>query len=752
MDEDDRIDLPEIISTIFSSKRLIAVCALLSAIAAYLYVQGQDLIYEANALIQIEQKRGSSFDVFSDVSSAFDSDNQVATEIEILKSRFVLGEVVDRRALQIHQAPKQLLMARYAPALNDYLINLNQTYIDVSAYNESDARIVLGDIDLPALSYPVHLVLKVTSPDTYDVFDEFGHWLYSGTVGFVPDTDEPIKVVVQTMDARLGAEFNVSFTHRLSEISALRERLKIQEKGGNTGVLELVLESANQAKVCDILNEIISVYAEQNAQWVSEEAQRSIDFLDQQVPKVKQELALAEDAVNAYRADSSKADMRIETETILKKIVAVESRLNELQLKENEISGRYKKDHPTYVTLLKQRNSLLKEKASVNQQIQKLPVTQQELLGLMRNVEVASAVYVQLLNKREELKVARAGTIGDVRILDPAEVMLAPIKPRKAQIMLFTVFIGVFLGIVLAFVRAWLRMGLTNPVEVQDKLGLANYGVIPTSAGQQKIDKHLLESENQLDILCVADSLDPALEAVRSIRTGLHFAMLEAQNNIVALTSANPAAGKSFVSSNLAALIAQSGQNVLLVDIDMRRGHIHTALHQDRAPGLSNLLSEGLEPTQVIHKGIIPNLDFISTGDIPPNPSELLMSKAYTDFITQIQQHYAIVIMDTPPILAVTDAALIARQAGTCLLVVRHDANSLREVQQAQQELDNLGVTLKGYIYNAYKRISSRRYSYNYNAYYSYNYSHKSEKETSKWSMQTITRAFGRLLKKRSSH
>ena len=756
--DEDEIDLLALIATLYSNKLLIVGCILLSSAVAYLYVHGQRPVYQTNALIHIEPKRAGGLGL-DELTGIFESESGVATEIEIIKSRFVLGQVVDNRSLQVHAVPKYLPLGRYFPIINDYLIENaisddNRFRFDnvLTRFNKIDAEIELGDMDFSSIEAPKRLTLIRGPSGVFTLWDDMGgHW-YTGTIGVTPDIGSSFFMQVEKIGTHIGAEFDLFISRRIDAIRQLRSRLKITEKGKNTGILAITLESTDRYKASNILNEILETYANQNKKRLSEEAERSIDFLHDQVPRVKASLEAAEDEVSAYRAKSSRVDMQIETETVLNKIVAIEGRLNELELKENEISGRYKKDHPIYVTLIKQRNSLLQEKERVDRQIEKLPLTQQELLGLMRNVEVTSAVYLQLRNKMEELKVVRAGTVGNVRILDQAEVLPEPVKPKKALTVLLASVVGGFIGMVLTFLRVWLNAGLKNPKELEERLGLPNYGVIPISKGQQQIDKHILKEENQPGMLVSLDTKDIALESVRSIRTSLHFAMMEAKNNIVALTSSGPSVGKSFVSTNLAALIAQSGKKVLLIDMDMRCGHIHKTMRRERSPGLSDFLSGGIELEQVTHRDIILNMDFISTGEIPPNPSELLMSKAYTDFIDQIRRHYDIVVADTPPVLAVTDAALIGRQAGTNLLVTRHVKNSLREVQQTQRELENLDVTLKGYIYNFYEKESSGRYAYNYNYYYYYDYQNKTKKEASKWSMRNITNAFRRHLKKRSSY
>jgi tyrosine-protein kinase Etk/Wzc len=218
-------------------------------------------------------------------------------------------------------------------------------------------------------------------------------------------------------------------------------------------------------------------------------------------------------------------------------------------------------------------------------------------------------------------------------------------------------------------------------------------------------------------LLAITDPADLAVEAIRSLRTSLHFARLEAKNNILMITGSSPNAGKTFISANLAAVTAQAGQRVLLVDGDMRRGTLHHLLGIKPPMGLSDVLVGGAEVAEVLQQGPLPNVDFIARGRVPPNPSELLMHENFTRFIANVVAAYDLIIIDTPPILAVTDAAVIGHHAGTSLLVARFGMNKARELALAKQRFEHNGVELKGAIFNAVERRSSGYSTY---AYYKY--------------------------------
>ncbi|PRY67397.1 polysaccharide biosynthesis tyrosine autokinase [Halomonas ventosae] len=220
-------------------------------------------------------------------------------------------------------------------------------------------------------------------------------------------------------------------------------------------------------------------------------------------------------------------------------------------------------------------------------------------------------------------------------------------------------------------------------------------------------------------ILAERAPADTAVEALRGLRTSLHFAMLEAGDNRLMITGPSPGIGKSFLSVNLATVCALGGQKVLVVDADMRKGHLHHAFQGRSEGGLSELLSGKAAWADVVRDSGIENLSYVARGTAPPNPAELLMNAGFTAFLEQARREFDLVILDTPPVLAVTDAALVGTQCGTSLMVARFQLNPAKELQIATRRLETAGVTVKGAILNAMERKAATRYGYGY---YSYAY------------------------------
>ena len=331
---------------------------------------------------------------------------------------------------------------------------------------------------------------------------------------------------------------------------------------------------------------------------------------------------------------------------------------------------------------------------------------------------------MQLLNRQQELNIAKSSAIGNVRIIDNAVTELKPIKPKKTLIVLIGLVLGSFISIALVLLKVLLRRGIESPEQLEE-IGINVYANIPVSETQSKqIVRNKDFNKESKTLLATENPADLAIEAIRGLRTSLHFAMMEAKNNILMISGASPNAGKTFVSSNLAAIIASTGQKVLFVDADLRKGYAHKMFGNTNNFGLSDVLSGKLEVDKVITKVNESDFDYIGRGQVPPNPAELLMHPRFESFLKNISERYDLVIIDTPPILAVTDAAIIGRYVGTTLLVARFEVNTAKEIDVSIKRFEQGGVQIKGCILNGVVKKSSSYYGYGYN-HYGYTYTDK---------------------------
>ncbi|HBQ8757379.1 TPA: polysaccharide biosynthesis tyrosine autokinase [Raoultella ornithinolytica] len=704
--EIEEIDLSRVIGEVIDHRKLIISITALFTLLSIMYVIFTPPIYQADALIQVEQKQGNA--LLNSLTQVLpDSQPQSAPEIALLQSRMILGKTVDDLNLQAK------LQEEYAPFLGQGwarlmgrkpgVINISRIYIP----GNNDEN--------------VDIQLKVESDEQFSILID-GREI-RGNVGKLL-TDKRITIYVEHIEAQPGTEFRLTYISKLRAITNLQQSLSINDQGKDTGMLNISLTGEDPLLIKQIIDSISDNYLSQNIARQAAQNAKSLEFLNQQLPKVRSELDISENKLNAYRRQNDSVDLSLEAKSVLEQIVNVDNQLNELTFKESEISQLYTKEHPTYKALMEKRKTLQDERTKLNKRVSAMPETQQEILRLSRDVESGRAVYMQLLNKQQELSIAKSSAIGNVRIIDNAVTQPQPVKPKKILIVLVGFIIGGMLSVLLIVVRVFLRRGVQSPEQLEE-LGINVYASIPVS---EDFARKIIGNKNResFGLLAIYNPADLAIEAIRGLRTSLHFAMMEARNNVLMISGASPNAGKTFVSSNLAAVIAQTGKRVLFVDTDMRKGYTHKLFNVENDIGLSDYLSGKHDLNSVIKIISAMKLDFIPRGINPPNPSELLMHKRFGDLISWAAQNYDIVILDTPPILAVTDAAIIGNYVGTTLLVARFELNTPKEIELSIKRFEQSGVPIKGCILNGVVKKASNYYTYGYN-YYGYNYDEKNK-------------------------
>ncbi|TDQ24897.1 tyrosine-protein kinase Etk/Wzc [Raoultella sp. BIGb0149] len=709
--DSDSLDLGKIIGEIIDNRKLVISSMLLFTTLAIFYVLFATPVYRTDALVQIEQKQGNA--ILSSLSQVLpDGQLQSAPEISLIQSRMILGKTVDDLNLQAIVSQNYFPFvgkgwARLTGATPES-IGIAKIWMPVKTFDQKDSD------DL--------YKLKVTVLDSKR-FSVKGEGI-NEQVGILGEPVEQanLNLVIDRIDAKPGTIFSVKYVTKLEAISNLQEILSVSDQGKDTGMLSLSITGTDPVKITEILNDISRNYVSQNIERQAAQDAKSLDFLNEQLPIVRSDLDQAEDKLNAYRRQKDSVDLSLEAKSVLDQIVNVDNQLNELTFREAEISQLYTKEHPTYKALNEKKTTLEQEKSKLNKRVATMPATQQEVLRLSRDVDSGRAVYMQLLNRQQELNIAKSSAIGNVRIIDDAQTEDDPVKPKKALIVVLGFIFGAGLAVSLITLKALLRRGIESPEQLEE-LGINVYASIPTSDWLQK---KTLKSANKTKseyagYLAIENPADIAIEAIRSLRTSLHFAMMEAKNNVIMISGASPNAGKTFISSNLVAIIAQTGKKVLLIDGDMRKGYMHHLFGLAKDSGLSDVLSGKLQVEEVVHSLPIANFDFIPRGKIPPNPAELLMHERFDRLIEWANSKYDIILIDTPPILAVTDAAIIGRNAGTTMLVARFEVNTPKEIEVSIRRFEQNGITVKGCILNAVVKKTSGYYSYGYDHYgYSY--------------------------------
>ncbi|PJI32562.1 polysaccharide biosynthesis tyrosine autokinase [Acinetobacter pseudolwoffii] len=719
---EDTIDLKELFFSLIAQWKLIALCVILSLVCALLYLRTTPDIYQVDALVQVEENKGASAALLGDLSNMIEQKSPAQAEIEILQSRLVLGTVIDRLNLniRIHGTEDSF----WSRLLNKHeydseysgksvLFKDNQKSFDVRSFEIPDyyrdknllLRFSQGKFSLTD-SATEQVVFSAPLNQTSQLQSEYGLW----------------KVGIYSQDS-FDSTYLIQKQSLPAAVRSLLADYSVAEKGKMTGVLGLNYQGTDKQHITQVLNAILAAYSQQNIERRSAETAQTLKFLEDQLPELKQQLDVAEREFNRFRQQYNTVDVTKESELYLTQSVTLETQKAELEQKVAEASAKYTAEHPIMQQMNAQLSAINKKINELDGTLRRLPELQRQYLQLFREVEVKQQLYTGLLNSYQQLRIAKAGEIGNVRIVDTAVEPIEPIKPKKLQILILSIFLGGFLGTLLALLRNMLRSGVKDSTQIENELDLPVYATVPRSPVQESRIK-LLKKKKNIPILAVKHSDDIAIESLRSMRTAIHFALSSAKNNIIMVSGPAPEVGKSFISTNLATILAQSQKRVLIIDADLRRGYLHKYFNHANQPGLADYLNGQTELSQVIKATEVSGLDVIARGKSPANPSELLSTTQFSAMLNQLSEQYDHILIDTPPILAVTDGIIISQHAGVNLVIARYAKTQMKELELTINRFEQAGVKVNGIILNDIQR-SSAGYGYGYN----YSYAYKANKD-----------------------
>lgn len=740
---------------------VLLITAILVAFSA-LYAFLAQPIYSANALLRVSPPNTNELGIGNRQKQMTLPENpDTATEIQLVTSREILLPAIKQFHLDIHVAAQRLpVIGRIA----EKFAKPGQPaapWFGLDNYAWGGEAVSIGQLHVPPELQNKPLQMRVLPGQRFSLYDPAGTLLVTGEAG-APAQGAGVSVLVNRLTARAGTQFTVTRYDDITAVNLMLRHLQVVEQGKNTGVVKVSYENSDPTLAMQVTNAVVRGFLAANAASHQEEANKMLTFVQGELPRLRTELDDAERKLSQYRTHAGTMEPDRESQSYLRGGIDFDRQIAALKLQRTQLLSRFTTNSPEVRNIDQQLAELEGYKHSFTARFDNLPASQRRLAELTRNEKVASEIYVAMVNRAQELSVTRASNFGNVRIVDTALVPQKPVRPRRALIVAVATLLGLLLGALYVLLRRQLSSRVDDPLLVEQRLRLPVFGTIAFSHQQNRLagaaQGQLLAAHDERpgDLeprLCPALAFTPAaqasarsralepadlgggeeiraprgvmavnrphdvtVEALRGVRTALQSGAASATNNILVVSAPTPETGKSFVAANLAVLEAETGKRVLLIDGDMRRGRLATHFGHPDAPGLSELLMGRAETGQVIQSAGVGGMSFLAAGRTPGHPAELLSTRHMEALLKMFSERFDLVVIDTPPVLAVADASILARHAGTTVLVLRPNAQTEREIEDSVIWLGRAGARVAGTIFNAMppRRGEKRSYVYAY--------------------------------------
>ncbi|EEA02712.1 capsular exopolysaccharide family [Burkholderia sp. H160] len=664
------------------------------------------------------------------------------TEMAVMESRSVLQPVIDQFRFDISVKPHKL------PVLGDIAEKFatpgepSAPWLGMKSYAWGGERVQIASLDVPRELEEEKLTLTALENGAYELHGPSGELLARGVVG-TPFNQNGVAMLVKELDARPGTKFEVIRWNELDAIKRFSGLIKVGDKVKDSGLLQIQYRDKSPDKAAAVANALGKQYLASAVASRQLNDTQTLEFINGELPRLLAELRKTEEALKNFRSSSQSMQPTNEAQAYLQGGLDLDKQIATLQLQRTQLLERFTEQSRWVQNVDEQLAQLKEAKAKFSDHFNGMPASERASVDLIRAQKVAETVYLGMVQKAEQLQVRRASTTGGAHILDQAIRPHMPVMPQPILVLGGGLVLGVLSGVVMVFMRRHVMVGVTDPRYVERQMSVPVFGEILFSHQQLLLDRDALSSarkslpaatarahppmqkslhEVQFDrgeqnrILAARFPHDTSVEALRSVRTAVTRDLARARNNIVMIIGPTPSAGKSFIAANLAILHAEIGSRVVLIDADMRRGHLASLFNESNRGGLSEVLSERLPLRNALRSTGIDGLTFLSCGVRPENPAALLMKPRLKEVLDRLSDQFDLVIIDTPPFLAVTDASIVANEAGASLLVLRSGMQSEEEIADAIRKVERAEGRIAGAVFNGIPlRRSTKNYGYETN-------------------------------------
>ncbi|KWE65144.1 protein-tyrosine kinase [Burkholderia ubonensis] len=721
-------------------------------IAASLYCVLATRVYSADAVLQVDRSNSGGLGIAAQPNAqtqqpATPMAQLSQTEIQIIRSRAVLTPIIERYRLFVSVTPRAVpVLGRIAERFATPG-HLAAPWLGLSGYGWGGEQADIAVLDVPASLESKELEFTALQDGGYRLADPDGHVLVEGAVGKVA-SGSGVRILITQLVARPGTRFGITRYNEIDAMQRFLRDLRVSEQGADTGLIKVSYESADPVRATAIANDIAQNYMASHIAYRQDEANRMLAFVNGELPRLRTEMKVAEDKLARHQATTASLQPASESQVYLQGIMDFDRQIATLTIQRTQMLEHFTTESTQVRTIDQQLGQLNMAKRNFEARFASMPAAARQSADLTRDAKVAEQIYVAMVGKANELSVTRAGTIGNAHILDAAVRPAAPIKPQSAFIIPIGSVLGLMCGVLFVTVPRRFSSKIEDPVAVERRFRLSGLGVIPFSEEQvrlsrclQQVDATQREPDTCGDapapripdgragvpddaapsmcdlrstLLAMRCPQDVSVEALRCVRTAVVSEVADLPGKVLVITSPTPSTGKSFVASNLAVLLAETGSRVLLIDADLRRGNLAARFGQPRACGLADLLAGQIDARRAIRPIIDDRLSFISTGPYTANPSVLLSTPRMDELLDEFRASFDFVIVDSPPVLAVSDASMAARSADATILVLRANVQTEREIEETLSRLERAGARVIGPVFNAVaiRRSDKRLYQY----------------------------------------
>lgn len=728
--KDDEIDLIALLLTLLRGWKTILACALLGLALGFTYSRYVQPTYQTDALIQIDKKSQGVSALGSNISELVGAEATPAeTERELIKSRMVLEPVIN--ALHLDIMVSDLAISKLDRIAKSVVPTQTSTEKGVFLETENGS-VQISNFEVPR-AYENKTFTITKTNNGFDLAIERNDIVetYKGNIGstsIIKTPEGDMRILVESLPAT-GHPIALTKRSMPSAINSLNSALSVSERGDKTGIVQLTMTGQDQEQISRVLSNVVQSYVDQNLARGSEQTTTTIEFMESQIPQLKQKLEKSEEAFNKFREQYGTIDVSKEAEILLNESAQIERQLSELKLKQAELLTYYTAEHPLVVQINDQLAVLNDRRQEIKETVTRMPETQREFLQLSQDMDINREIYLTMLKNYEQLKIARAGEIGYVRVVDMPINTFSPIAPRRVIIWAVSLILGTLIGSLLVLAKSLLRNTVKDPERLEEKTGVPVIATIPRSKTSINLMKN---NKNSRRLLAMVDHDGLSYEGIKSLRTSLMFAMPPVskiasifseldreeavkQGKIIVISGEAPGIGKSFISSNLAETFSQLNKKVLIIDGDMRRGELHKIFTISQSNGLGDYLTEtDATLANFIHPTSFEFIDFMPRGKHPHNPASLLSTDKFSNMLVKLVAIYDYIIIDTPPVLAVSDAIITAQYADKVLMVTRYNHSIEGQLTYAIKQMNKANVTVDGIVLNDMVQGITSKYSYHY--------------------------------------